>query len=100
MIPREPDASVLMYRSPATVSIRPAALATSAVSTAAVCPLLRLRSRRERFCRRGALVHAARFDVRAALQARDLFALFGDRLLQCGDLAKQVHQQGFKLWTA
>ena len=49
------------------------------------------------------LVHAARFDVRAALQAfqaRDLFVLFGDRLLQCGDLGEQFHQQGFKLWTA
>ena len=58
---------------------------------------------RDRFRRCSALVHAARLDVRAALhafEARDFFALFGDRLLQCGDLAEQVHQQGLKLWTA
>ena len=57
---------------------------------------------RERFRRRGALVHVARFDVRAALQAfqaRDRFALFGDRLRQSGDLSAQFRQQGLKPWT-
>jgi len=52
----------------------------------------------DRFRRCGALVHAARLDVRVALQAfqaRDLFALFGERLLQCGDLA-EVPQAGLQ----
>jgi len=50
-----------------------------------------------------ALVHANRFDLRAALQAfqtRDLFALFDDGLLQCADVAEQSYQQRFKLWPA
>jgi hypothetical protein len=52
---------------------------------------------------RGTLVHAARFNVGTALQAfqtSDLFALFGDDLLQGGDFTEQVNQQSFKLRTA
>ena len=57
----------------------------------------------DRLRRCGALLHAARFDVGPTLQAfqaRDLFALFGDRLLQCRNLAEQCLQQGFELWPA
>src|SRR5208283_5376100 len=52
--------------------------------------------------RRGSFLHTARLDVRAALQTfqpGDLFALFGDRLLQGGDFAEQLNQQSFKLCT-
>src|SRR5271165_125462 len=52
---------------------------------------------------RGAFVHAARFNVGAALQTfqtSNLFALFGNCLLQDGDLAQQFKQQRLKLWTA
>ena len=51
---------------------------------------------------RGAFVHAARFDVGAAFKAfqtGDVFPLFGDGLLQQGDLSKQFNQQSLKLWT-
>src|ERR1700733_15289122 len=53
--------------------------------------------------RRATLVHAARFNVWTTLQTfqtSNLFALFGDRLLQGGDLGKQFDQQSLKLWTA
>ena len=56
-----------------------------------------------RFRLRGTLVHAARFDARAALQTfqtGDFFALFGNGLLQGGDFTEQFDQQSFKLWTA
>ena len=58
--------------------------------------LLRLR-------RRGAFLHAAWLDVRAAFQTfqpRDLFAQLGDGLLQGGDFTEQFNQQSFKLRTA
>ena len=32
--------------------------------------------------------------------SRDFFALCGDRLLQCRNLAEQFCQQGFKIWSA
>jgi hypothetical protein len=51
----------------------------------------------------GAFVHAARFDVWTALQTfqtSDLFALFGDGLLQGGDFTEQFNQQSLKLRTA
>jgi len=51
----------------------------------------------------GAFVHAARPDLRTLLEAfqtRVLLAQFNDNLFQGGDLAKQFHQQSFKLWTA
>ena len=50
-----------------------------------------------------AFVHAARFNVWATLQTfqtGNLFALFGDGLLQGGDFGKQFDQQSLKLWTA
>ena len=53
--------------------------------------------------RLGRLVHAARFDRGAALQAfqaGDLFALFADHLFQGGNFAEQFNQQSLKLWTA
>ena len=53
--------------------------------------------------RRATLVYAARFNVWTTLQTfqtSNLFALFGDRLLQGGDLGKQFDQQSLKLWTA
>ena len=56
-----------------------------------------------RLRRRGSFLHAARLDVRAAFQTfqpGDLFALFGDGLLQDGYLTVQFHQQRFKLCTA
>src|ERR1019366_6677570 len=56
-----------------------------------------------RFRLRGTVVHAARFDARAALQTfqtGDFFALFGNGLLQGGDFTEQFDQQSFKLWTA
>ena len=49
------------------------------------------------------MVHAARFDGRAAfqtLQTGDLLTLLGDGLLQRGNFAEQFNQQRFKLWTA
>ena len=53
---------------------------------------------------RATLVHAARFNVWTTLsdafKASNLFALFGDRLLQGGDLGKQFDQQSLKLWTS
>ena len=61
----------------------------------------RLLPRLPRLRRRGAFLHTARLDVRAALQTfqpGDLFALFGDRLLQGGDFTEQSNQQSFKLW--
>src|ERR1700689_1316359 len=51
----------------------------------------------------GARVHAAGFDVGAALQAfqtRDLFAQFSVGLFQSGDFTKQLYQQSLKLCTA
>jgi hypothetical protein len=57
--------------------------------------LLRLR-------RRGAFLHAAWLDVRAAFQTfqpRDLFAQLGDGLLQGGDFTEQFNQQSFNLWA-
>jgi hypothetical protein len=33
-------------------------------------------------------------------QTGDLFALLADNLLQGGNFAKQLNQQGFRLWTA
>ena len=56
-----------------------------------------------RYRRRGAFVHAARFDVRTAFQTFQsgvLLAQFSRCLLQAGDFTKQFHQQRFKLWTA
>src|SRR4051794_14660802 len=50
-----------------------------------------------------ALVHAARFERGAALQAfqtGDLFALLADHLFQVGDFAKQFDHQSFELRTA
>ena len=61
----------------------------------------RLLPRLPRLRRRGAFLHTARLDVRAALQTfqpGDLFVLFGDRLLQGGDFTEQSNQQSFKLW--
>ena len=55
------------------------------LASASLLPLCR------RLRRRGSLVHAARFDVRAAfqtLQPGDLFAQFGDGLLQGGYLTE------------
>ena len=52
---------------------------------------------------RGAFIHAARFNVGATLQTfqtGNLFAQFGDGLLQGGHLAQQFNQQSLKLWTA
>jgi hypothetical protein len=49
------------------------------------------------------LVHAARFDRRAALQSfqtGDLCTLLADNLLQGGNFAAQFNQQRFKLWAA
>ena len=50
--------------------------------------------------RRGAFLHTARLDVRAAFQTfqpSDLFAQFGDHLLQAGDFTDQSNQQSLKL---
>jgi hypothetical protein len=60
----------------------------------------RLLPRLPRLRRRGAFLHTARLDVRAALQTfqpGDLFALFGDRLLQGGDFTEQSNQQSLRL---
>ena len=60
----------------------------------------RLLPRFLRLRRRGSFFHAARFDVRATFQTfqpGDLFALFGDRLLQGGNFTEQPNQQSFKL---
>src|ERR1700684_3685860 len=63
-------------------------------------PLLALSDRLRRLCR---LVHAARFDRGATLQAfqaGDLFALFANDRFQGGNLSKQFNQQSLKLGTA
>ena len=48
----------------------------------------------------GSFLHTARLNVRAAFQTfqpGDLFALFGQRLLQAGDFTEQSNQQSLKL---
>jgi hypothetical protein len=54
------------------------------------------------FCWRGAFVHTARLDVRAAFQTfqpRVVFAQIGDGLLQLDYLTGLFNQERFKLWT-